>query len=74
MFGDKKQIVNDMMNYYLNHENKPIYKKTDYLCNLKESICICNTHAHDFIKIYDGINYKPDLNFISWIKKSNEPF
>ncbi len=71
---DKKQIVNNMLDYYLTHKDKPIYKKTDYLCNRKERICICNVHAHDFRKIYDRINYKPNENFISWIKKSNEPF
>lgn len=82
MFGDKyfesnptkKQIIQEMLDYYLLHKDKPIYKKTDYLCNEKEQICICNTHAHDLRKIYDGINYKPKHNFISWIKKTNEPF
>jgi hypothetical protein len=82
MFGDdyfnsnseKKQVVTDMLDYYLSHPDKPIYKKTDYLCNEKEKICICNTHAHDFRKIYDGINYKPENNYISWIRKSKEPF
>jgi len=84
MFGDKyfdldynkkkKQIVNNMVDYYLSHKDKPIYKKTDYLCNRKERICICNTHAHDFRKIYDGINYQPEKYYISWIKKINEPF
>ena len=70
----KKQIVSDMLDYYLTHKDKPIYKKTDYLCNRKEKICICNVHAHDFRKIYDGINYKPEDTYVSWIKKSNEPF
>lgn len=80
MFGDKyfdenkKQIVNEMLDYYLTSTDKPIYKKTDYLCNRKEKICICNTHAHDFRKIYDGINYNPDDNYISWIRKANEKF
>ena len=82
IFGDKyfdsepkkKQIIQEMLDYYLSHKDKPIYKKTDYLCNEKEKICICNTHAHDLRKIYDGINYKPEYNFISWIKKTNEPF
>uniref|UniRef100_A0A6C0HYE0 Uncharacterized protein n=1 Tax=viral metagenome TaxID=1070528 RepID=A0A6C0HYE0_9ZZZZ len=31
---------------------------TDYLCNERERICICNTHAEDFRKIYEGINYR----------------
>ena len=73
MFGDnfftlspKKDIVNNMLEYYFNHKDKPIYKKTDYLCNKKEKVCICNTHAADFRKIYDGINYKPKDKYISW--------
>jgi hypothetical protein len=65
----KKEIVNNMLEYYLNHEDKEIYKKTDYLCNRKEKVCICNTHADDFRKIYDGINYKPGERYISWFKK-----
>lgn len=75
MFGDKyftsekEEIVNNMLTYYLNHKDKPIYKKTDYLCNKKEKICICNIHAEDFRKIYDGINYKKGEKYISWIKK-----
>lgn len=74
-YGDgKKEIVNDMLKYYFDSKDKPIYKKTDYLCNRREKICICNTHAHDFRKIYDGINYKKEDNFISWIKKIDEPF
>jgi hypothetical protein len=73
MFGDKyfnsnlqkKQVVTEMLDYYLSHKNKPIYEKTDYLCNEREQICICNIHANDFRKIYDGINYKPDVNYVS---------
>lgn len=71
---NKIQIVGNMMNYYLSHKDKQIYKKTDYLCNRKEKICICNKHANAFRKIFDGTNYAPEDNFISWIKKSNEPF
>lgn len=73
MFGDnffllpqKKDIVNNMLDYYFNHNDRAIYKKTDYLCNEKEKICICNTHAADFRKIYDGTNYKPTVKYISW--------
>jgi hypothetical protein len=65
----KKNIVNNMLEYYFNHEDKAIYKKTDYLCNTKEKVCICNTHAEDFRKIYDGVNYKPNQKYISWCKK-----
>lgn len=67
----KKYIVNNMLEYYLNHEDRAIYKKTDYLCNEKEKICICNTHAEDLRKIYDGIYYKPGDKYISWLKLKN---
>ena len=77
MFGDnffilpaKKNIVNNMLEYYFNHKDKEIYKKTDYLCNTKEKLCICNTHAADFRKIYDGVNYKPNEKYISWFKEN----
>ena len=66
----KKVVVNNMLKYYLNHKDSEIYQKTDYLSNEKEKICICNTHAEDFRKIYDGINYKPDKKYISWFKLS----
>ena len=57
-----------MVEFYLNDKDKEIYKKTDYLCNEKEKLCICNTHADDFRKIYDGINYKQNIKYISWCK------
>lgn len=62
----KKEMVDDMLNYYLNHTDIEIYKKTDYLCNEEEQICICNTHAEDFRKIFDGNNYKKGNKYISW--------
>jgi hypothetical protein len=82
MFGDEffqknlkeKEMVNEMVDFYLTHKDKAIYKKTDYLCIEREKICICNTHAEDLRKIYDGCNYKPGDKYISWIKKSNKPF
>ena len=69
ILSPKKDVVNNMLEYYFNHEDIEIYKKTDYLCNTKEKICICNTHAEDFRKIYDGVNYKPNAKYISWFKK-----
>ena len=71
---EKKKVIEDMMNFYLGHNDKPVYKKTDYLCNEREKICICNTHAEDFRKIYDGINYTPGDKYISWIRKSKDHF
>jgi hypothetical protein len=71
----KIEIVNDMLNYYLTRNDKYIYqKKTDLLCNKKQNICLCNTYAEDYRKILDGINYKKDQKYISWIRILNEPF
>jgi hypothetical protein len=64
----KTDIVNKMLNYYFNHRDKAIYKKTEYLCNEKEKICICNTHADDFRRIYDGIHYESNKKYISWFR------
>ena len=67
----KEEIVNNILDYYLNHEDKAIYKKTDYLCNQQEKICICNVHAEDFRKIYDKNNYKQGDKYISWFNVIN---
>ena len=64
----KKEIVNNMLEYYLSHKDNEIYKKTNYLCNEKEKICICNKHANDLRKIYDGIYFDPNKKYISWFK------
>ena len=67
----KKEVVDNMLHYYLSHKDKAIYKKTDLLCNDKEQICICNTHADDFRKIYDGVNYRPNKKYISWFEQKD---
>lgn len=70
----KKKVLNDMVDYFITDKDKTIYKKkTNYLCNSKEQLCICNTHANDFRKIYDSINYK-DKTYIAYIKKVDEPY
>jgi len=66
---EKKAMVKKMMDYYLNHIDKKIYKKIDYLCNEKERICICNVNADAFRKIYDGQNYVPEYKYISYFKE-----
>ena len=63
-----------MLNYYIYNKNREIYKKTDYLCNEREKVCICNTHAEDFRKIYDGINYKKGDKYISLFQNNNVDF
>jgi len=73
-FPKKQETVFNMLNYYIYNKNREIYKKTDYLCNEREKICICNTHAEDFRKIYDGINYKKGDKYISWFQNNNVDF
>jgi len=63
---NKKEIINNMIKYYLNDENNELYKKTDYLCNKQNKICICNIHAKDFRKIFNGKDYVNDFKYISW--------
>ena len=67
-------VLEDMVEHFFSHVDKTIYvKKTNYLCNRKERLCICNVHANDFRKIYDGINYNDEI-YCAWVKKPNEPF
>ena len=68
---EKIKVIDDMVEHFETHQDKSIYtKKTNYLCNRKEKICICNVHANDFRKIYDGINYT-DEQYVAWVKKFN---
>jgi hypothetical protein len=69
----KEEIINSMLVYYLTCQDRAIYKKTDYLCNEKEKFCICNTHADDLRKIYNG-NYKEGDKFISWFREKKRRF
>jgi len=69
---EKKVVVNNMLDYYLTHNDAPIYKKTDYLCNEKEKLCICNVHAEDFRKIYERNRYHKNTKYISWITKNEQ--
>ena len=63
----KKNIINDMLNFYINNKDFKIYEKTDYLCNQKEKICICNINADNLRKIYDDNNYK-EIKYISLLR------
>lgn len=82
IFGDpyfansphKQKVIHDIVHSYLHDKDTNIYKQTDYLCNEKEKMCICNTHADDFRKIYEGINYKPNTPYIGWCKKPGDNF
>jgi hypothetical protein len=71
LLPSKKNLVNNMLEYYLNHSDKKIYKKTDYLCNEEEKLCICNIHADDLRKIYDGKYYIPNIKYVSMFREIN---
>lgn len=74
LYPKKKEIIDIILDYHLSNTNKDIYEKTDYFCSKKEKLCVCNTNAHDLRKTLDGINYMPTDTYVSWIKKTNEPF
>lgn len=71
---NKKEIINNMLEYFLNSRDKKIYKMTDYLCNEKAKVCICNTHADDLRKIYERDLYKENVKYISWCKKEGDQY
>jgi len=69
---NKTKMVNNMINFYIKSKNIEKYKKTNYLCNENEKICICNIYADNFKRIYDGSNYDKNTKYVSWIKKNEE--
>lgn len=64
-YPNKKEVINNMLEYYLNDKDKEIYKQTDYLCNREKKVCICNKNAENLRKIYDK-TYNPNVKYISW--------
>ena len=73
-YRNKADVLNKMMHYYLNSKDSKIYQKTDYLCNEKEKVCICNLQADHFRKIYDRSNYDKNAKYISWVRRIGEHF
>lgn len=73
-FPEKKKVIQSMVKYYLQHNDKSIYEQTDYLCNEREKICICNLYARELRKSIEGKNYKSDNAYISWCKRENDKF
>ena len=37
-------------------------------------MCICNTHASDFRKMYEANKYQQNKTYISWCKKVEDKF
>lgn len=74
LYKPEPTMVFDMMDFCFKNDTERYYQKIDYVCNEKERVCICNTHADDFRKIYDGKNYKEGIVNVIWVKKRNERF
>ena len=62
MPNHKFDLMNEMIDYYLNHKDVEIYKQTKYLCNVTTNICICNLNATHVLKEYDILN----VIYVSW--------
>jgi len=60
-FNHNFTSVNVMIDYYLNHKDVEIYKKTKYFCNITTNICICNINANTF---NDQNRY--NVIYVSW--------
>ena len=64
---NNEPAVKQLLDYYLTHEDKEIFKRTDYLCDKQEKICICNTYAENLRKTYEH-NYIPQKKISFLIK------
>ena len=60
-YPTKSKVINNMLNYCLEHNEKENFKTTDYICNKKIKVCI---NLRKIIK-----NNTEEKN-ISWVKKS----
>lgn len=69
-YPTKSKVINNMLNYCLEHEEKEKFKTADYICNKRIKVCICNTQAEYFRKMAGNSNYIEGKQYISWLKKS----
>ena len=60
----KSRVINNILNYCLTHEEKEKIVKTDYICNKRIKVCICNKEAENFQNALNQTKY------ITWCKKS----
>jgi len=68
-YPTKSKVINNMLNYCLEHEEKEKFKTADYICNKRIKVCICNTQAEYFRKMSGNNNYIKGKQYISWLKK-----
>jgi len=69
-YPTKSKVINNMLNYCLEHEEKEKFKTADYICHKRIKVCICNTQAEYFRKMAGNNNYIEGKQYISWLKKS----
>jgi hypothetical protein len=68
-YPTKSKVINNMLNYCLEHEEKEKFKTADYICNKRIKVCICNSQAEYFRKMTKTNNYIEGKQYISWLKK-----
>jgi len=70
--AQKQRVLQNMMDYYVNRTDTRVYDMTDYICDETSRMCICNTHADDFKKIYDKSQneFRTSKTYVSWFHPS----
>jgi hypothetical protein len=61
---NQKKVVDSMLFYYMRHKDVDLYKRTDYICNEQEKICLCNTRAEELRRLFGATGPK----CISWFQ------
>lgn len=65
---NQKKVVDSMLFYYMRHKDVDLYKKrTDYICNEQEKICLCNTRAEELRRLFGATGPKS----ISWFQNKS---
>ena len=70
----KKSMLIKMATFYLNHNDLNIFKKTDYFCNEKHKICICNKSAQNYRDLCKSEKYNNNKKYVSWSVEGRDPF
>ena len=67
IYPTKSKVINNMLNYCLEHKEKEKFEKIDYICNKRIKVCIFNKKAHYFREMFEN---DTEEKYISWVKKS----
>ena len=67
IYPTKSKVINNMLNYCLEHEEKEKFEKTDYICNKRIKVCIFNKKAKYFREMFENDTKE---KYVCWRKKS----